>query len=106
MGAGNAPKPGVGSSASRNEMASFFGRFNYSFKGRYLLTATLRADGASNFAKEHRWGYFPSVALGWRFVEESFMTPLNNVLSMVNFVLVMVKLVIPISVTGQSVIIR
>lgn len=81
LGAGNAPKPGVGSSASRNEMASFFGRFNYSFKGRYLLTATLRADGASNFAKEHRWGYFPSVALGWRFVEESFMTPLNNVLS-------------------------
>ncbi len=81
LGAGAYPKPSVGSSASKNEMASFFGRVNYSFKDRYLLTATLRADGASNFAKNNRWGYFPSVAVGWRFTEEEFLQPLTNVLS-------------------------
>lgn len=81
LGAGAYAKPYVGSSASKNEMASFFGRFNYSYKDRYLLTATLRADGASNFAKNNRWGYFPSVALGWRFTEEEFMKPLTSVLS-------------------------
>ena len=81
MGAGAYPKPSVGSSASKSEMASFFGRINYSYKDRYLLTATMRADGASNFAKNNRWGYFPSVALGWRFTEEEFMQPLTSVLS-------------------------
>lgn len=81
LGAGAYPKPSVGSSASKNEMASFFGRLNYSYKDRYLLTATLRADGASNFAEDHRWGYFPSVALGWRFTEEEFLQPLTSVLS-------------------------
>ncbi len=73
LGAGSFEKPSVGSSASKSEMASFFGRVNYSYLGRYLMTATLRADGASNFAKNHRWGYFPSVAFGWRFTEENFM---------------------------------
>lgn len=62
-------------------MASFFGRVNYSFKDRYLLTATLRADGSSNFAEGNRWGYFPSVAAGWRFTEEEFLQPLTKVLS-------------------------
>lgn len=81
LGAGAYSKPSVGSSASKSEMASFFGRVNYSFKDRYLLTATLRADGASNFAKNNRWGYFPSVALGWRFTEEEFLQPLTDVLS-------------------------
>lgn len=81
LGAGAYPKPSVGSSASKDEMASFFGRVNYTYKDRYLLTATMRADGASNFAKNNRWGYFPSVALGWRFTEEEFIKPLTNVLS-------------------------
>ncbi len=81
IGAGAAPKPSVGSSRTKNEMASFFGRINYSFRDRYLLTATFRADGASNFAKNNRWGYFPSVALGWRFSDEAFMKSLNDVLS-------------------------
>ena len=58
-------------------MASFFGRVNYTLMGRYLLTATLRADGSSYFAKGHQWGYFPSVALGWRFSEENFMKDLR-----------------------------
>lgn len=81
LGAGSYSKPSVGSSASKDEMASFFGRVNYSWKDRYLLTATLRADGSSYFAKGHRWGWFPSVALGWRFMEEEFMKPLSNVIS-------------------------
>ena len=59
-------------------MASFFGRVNYTLMGRYLLTATLRADGSSYFAKGHQWGYFPSVALGWRFSEENFMKDLRS----------------------------
>ncbi len=79
LGAGAFPKPGVGSSASKDEMASFFGRMNYSYKDRYLLTATLRADGASNFAKHNRWGYFPSIAIGWRFTEEDFMKKYDSV---------------------------
>ena len=77
LGAGTYEKPWVGSSASKSEMASFFGRVNYTYKDRYLVTATLRADGASNFAKNNRWGYFPSVALGWRFTEENFARSLN-----------------------------
>ncbi len=81
LGAGTYEKPWVGSSATKTEMASFFGRVNYTYKDRYLLTATLRADGASNFAKDHRWGYFPSVALGWRFTEESFMERTRSWLS-------------------------
>lgn len=81
LGAGNAKRPSVGSSATKSRMASFFGRVNYSFKDRYLLTATLRADGSSNFADGNRWGYFPSIAAGWRFLEEDFMQSFTNVLS-------------------------
>ncbi len=81
LGAGNAKRPTVGSSSTKSRMASFFGRVNYSFKDRYLLTATLRADGSSNFADGNRWGYFPSVAAGWRFTEEEFLKPLTNILS-------------------------
>ena len=81
LGAGNAKRPTVGSSATKSRMASFFGRLNYTFKDRYLLTATLRADGSSNFASGERWGFFPSVAAGWRFTEEEFLAPLRNVLS-------------------------
>ncbi|MEZ3576760.1 MAG: TonB-dependent receptor [Muribaculaceae bacterium] len=55
------------------QLLSFFGRVNYTFKDRYLLTATLRADATSRFSKDNRWGYFPAVALGWRISEESFM---------------------------------
>ena len=81
LGAGNAKRPTVGSSATKSRMASFFGRVNYSFRDRYLLTATIRTDGSSNFAEGNRWGVFPSVAAGWRFLEEDFMSPLKNVLS-------------------------
>ena len=52
---------------------SWFGRANYDFLGRYLFTATFRADGSSNFAPNNHWGYFPSAALGWRINDEPFM---------------------------------
>lgn len=61
-----------------SKTVSFFGRANYSFKGRYLLTATFRADGSSKFAPNHRWGYFPAAALGWRISDESFMESTQN----------------------------
>lgn len=53
-------------------LLSFYGRLNYSFAQKLLLTATLRADASSRFAKNNRWGYFPSVALAYRLTEESF----------------------------------
>ncbi len=52
---------------------SFFGRANYSLFDKYMFTATFRADGSSNFSPEHRWGYFPAVALAWRVSQESFL---------------------------------
>ena len=52
---------------------SYYGRFNYNLMERYLLTATIRADGSSSFGKDNRWGYFPSVALAWRITQENFM---------------------------------
>lgn len=58
-------------------LISYFGRFNYTFANRYLLTATLRNDGSSRFNKDNRWGLFPSVALAWRITEESFMKNQN-----------------------------
>lgn len=58
---------------SKNVLVSFFGRANYSYKDKYLLTATLRADASSKLAKENRWGYFPSVALAWNVMNEDFM---------------------------------
>lgn len=56
-----------------NSIASFFGRAFYSFDERYLLTATIRRDGSSKFAKGNKWGWFPSAALAWRVSQESFL---------------------------------
>ncbi|MDD4416836.1 MAG: TonB-dependent receptor [Proteiniphilum sp.] len=59
--------------------ASFFSRLNYNYDNRYLLQATVRRDGSSKFGADSRWGYFPSVALGWRITEESFF-PKNEII--------------------------
>lgn len=56
-----------------DNLLSFFARANYNFKDRYLLSATLRADGSSKFAEGNRWGYFPSAAIAWRISGEPFM---------------------------------
>ena len=50
----------------RHVLLSYYGRVNYSYDGKYLLSASVRRDGSSRFGKDHRWGAFPSVALGWR----------------------------------------
>ena len=64
----------LGNSVGRGELylISFFGRVNYTFADKYLITATMRADGTSRF-QNHKWGYFPSVALGWNVMKEDFM---------------------------------
>lgn len=57
---------------SESNMLSFFGRVNYSYDDRYILTATMRADGSSKFAKGNKWGYFPSASGAWRISQEKF----------------------------------
>lgn len=59
--------------ADRYQLLSFFGRLNYTFKDRYLLTVTVRGDATSRFAKDKRWGVFPAVALGWKINQEAWM---------------------------------
>lgn len=66
-------------SKSENYLVSFFGRLNYTFNGKYLLTATLRNDGSSRFGPNNRWGLFPSVALAWRMKDEAFLSNVNFV---------------------------
>ncbi len=64
-----------------NRMVSFFGRLNYRFDERYLLTFTLRGDGSSKFTRGNRWGVFPAAAAAWRISEEAFMENTRDVLS-------------------------
>jgi TonB-linked SusC/RagA family outer membrane protein len=69
----NAAEIAIASGLVESRLSSFFGRVNYKLLDRYLLTASLRADGSSVFADGHKWGYFPSVALGWRLSDEGFL---------------------------------
>ena len=71
----------LGHSVGEGELylISFFGRANYTFADKYLITATMRADGTSRF-QNHKWGFFPSVALGWNVMKEDFM-PADGALS-------------------------
>lgn len=62
-----------GSPNDQGALSSFFGRVNYNYNETYLLSLVLRADGSSNFARGHRWGYFPSVSAGWVVTNEPFM---------------------------------
>ncbi|HTE24633.1 SusC/RagA family TonB-linked outer membrane protein [Flavitalea sp.] len=68
-------------SNSNSTLASYFGRIDYSLNGMYLLSASLRRDGSSNFGPNNKWGYFPAVSAGWRISEESFMAPLRHIIS-------------------------
>ena len=56
-----------------DNLLSFFTRANYNYDDKYLISATFRADGSSKFAKDNRWGYFPSAAIAWRISSEPFM---------------------------------
>ncbi len=86
---GTIPKP------YENYLVSFFGRANYNFDDRFLLTATLRRDGSSRFSEQNRWGLFPSAALAWSINNEQFMSGASDVLSQL-------KLRVGYGVTGQQ----
>ena len=61
-----------------DKLLSFFGRANYDYKGKYLLSVAFRADGSSKFSEANRWGYFPSVSGAWRVSQENFMKETNS----------------------------
>lgn len=72
--------PGVPTSTSYSwVLFSYLARANYSFKGRYLFTASMRADGSSRFGANQKWGYFPSAAFGWRLIDEPFAQNLTAI---------------------------
>ena len=60
-----------------DKLLSFFGRATYNLRDKYLITATVRADGSSKFSTNHKWGYFPSISAAWRLGEEDFIKKLN-----------------------------
>lgn len=66
------------SGMNQNTMNSYYFRMNHSFRDRYLLGATFRADGASNFGMNNKYGYFPSISAGWRVSEEDFFQPIRH----------------------------
>ena len=70
-----------GKPRTQGGLASFFGRINYNFDSRYLFSATVRADGSSNFARGHRWGVFPSASVGWVVSSEPWMANTQDWLS-------------------------
>lgn len=70
---------GVGGYAQVNELQSYFGRVNYNFDDKYLLTASLRADGSTRFGENNKYGYFPSFALGWNLDNENFITEVEDI---------------------------
>lgn len=73
------PKPI--SSEGTSKLLSFFGRLNYAFRDKYLLTASFRADGSTKFSPDNRWGYFPSGTFAWRISQEKFMQGLSSVIN-------------------------
>jgi TonB-linked SusC/RagA family outer membrane protein len=80
LGAGEQLLTGdVTSTANMNRLISFFGRLNYSFADRYILSATVRRDGSSKFGTANQWGTFPSVSAAWRLIDEPFMQALKPV---------------------------
>jgi TonB-dependent starch-binding outer membrane protein SusC len=70
-----------GEPSTAGSLVSFFGRINYNFREKYLLSLVMRADGSSNFARGKRWGYFPSVSAGWILTNEPFMESVTDVMN-------------------------
>ena len=77
--------PDVSTGYTKSSMVSFFGRANYSYDGKYLLQASVRADGSSVLAEGHKWGYFPSVSAGWRISGEGCMKSTKSWLDNLKF---------------------
>ncbi len=67
----------MGSYRNDSKLISFFGRVSYDFDGKYMVTASLRHEGSSKFGKNHKWGNFPAVSVGWRISQENFMRNVN-----------------------------
>lgn len=78
----------------QNRLISYFGRINYSLKGKYLLTGTLRRDGSSRFSEDNRWGWFPSGAFAWRMKDENFLRSSRTISDL--------KLRLGYGITGQQ----
>ncbi|PWE01088.1 SusC/RagA family TonB-linked outer membrane protein [Marinilabilia rubra] len=72
----------VSGNASEVGLMSYLGRLNYSFDNKYLVTVNFRADGSSRFPEGNKWGYFPSLALGWKMSEEAFMSNIDWISSL------------------------
>lgn len=79
---------------NENYLVSFYGRINYSIDSRYVFTFTARADGSSKFAKDYRWGFFPSGAFAWNIAKEPFMEGVEEVSTL--------KLRLSAGLTGQQ----
>ena len=75
------PQSSYAATDQRHSLLSYYGRLNYTFDDKYMLTATMRRDGSSRFHADKRWGTFPSVALAWRASRESFFEPITDVMN-------------------------
>ena len=76
MGTGQALKDGRGteySTANESKLIGYFGRLNYSYKGKYMFAASLRHEGSTKFGADHKWGNFPSVSAAWNIKGEQFL---------------------------------
>ena len=80
--------------SNENYLISFYGRVNYSIDSRYVFTFTARGDGSSKFARDHRWGFFPSGAFAWNIAQEPFVKVVTDISAL--------KLRLSIGVTGQQ----
>jgi TonB-linked SusC/RagA family outer membrane protein len=79
LGAGSQTTFTLGSGRTKNQLLSYLGRVNYNLYDKYLLTASIRADGSSRFGDNQKYGIFPSVALGWRLKDEIFLKDFNTI---------------------------
>ena len=78
----------MGRGQDESKLIAFFGRINYSYKGKYLFNASVRREGSTRFGENHKWGWFPAVSAGWRILEENFFSdapPLSNLKLRVGF---------------------
>ncbi|MEO5683238.1 MAG: TonB-dependent receptor [Chitinophagaceae bacterium] len=78
LGSAGGTANNAGGTQYDRSVRSWFGRINYAYKSKYLLEGNLRYDGSSRFAKENRWGYYPSVSAGWRISEENFFANMKD----------------------------
>lgn len=78
---GSSTPTATGVTETKRTLASFFGRVNYNFNSRYLLSVSFRGDGSSRFGKDSKWGYFPAASVGWRISDEAFMSGIKTVVN-------------------------